>query len=173
MARAEGGVTGHRTGSVGEGGVGVRARAGTTIVCVCRRSAANLSWVAVWRERGFSGAANEQPASLELDARVTYLLKLVRESELPGRACAGSHRRNRRILFLSLIRKPRARRAHHHEKHTAHADPTLPLIHQPGQTSSAMPSEYGCCRDAGGEGGEDTAALRVVTVVGHGVSEGG
>jgi len=33
-------------------GVGVRARTGTTIVCVCRRSAANLSCAAVWRERG-------------------------------------------------------------------------------------------------------------------------
>lgn len=67
---------------MGECSVGVRVRSGTTIVCVCRRSAANLSWVAVWRERVFSGTANEQPASLELDARVTYLLKLVCESEL-------------------------------------------------------------------------------------------
>lgn len=108
----------------GGGGVGVRARAGTTIrVCVCCRSAANLWCVLVWGERGFRGAANEQPASLELDARVTYLPELVRESDPPGRACAGSHLRNRRILFLSLIRKPRAR-AHTIMKNT----PRMPTL---------------------------------------------
>lgn len=32
-----------------------------------------------------------------------------------------------------------------------------------------MPTAYGCFRDAG----EDTAAMRVVTVVGYGVSMGG
>lgn len=50
----------------------VRARAQRSCACVVG-SAANLLLASTWGERGFRGAANEQPASLELDARVTYL----------------------------------------------------------------------------------------------------
>jgi len=114
---------------------------------------------------------NNQPASLELDARVTYLPELVRESDPPGRACAGGHRRNR-ILFLSLIRKPRARaRARTVTKNTPRM-PTRLLFRlsiNRVRRPSTMPSAYGCCVGAG----EDTAAMRVVTVVGYGVSTGG
>lgn len=88
--------------------------------CACVVAALPTFWrVVVWRERGFRGAANEQPASLELDERVTYLPELVRESDPPGRACASSHRRNRFILFLSLIRKPRARSRPSRKTHRA------------------------------------------------------
>lgn len=100
----------------------VRARAQRS-ACACVVAALPTFGVLVWGERGFRGAANEQPASLELDARVTYLPELVRESDPPGRACAGSHLRNRRILFLSLIRKPRAR-AHTIMKNT----PRMPTL---------------------------------------------
>jgi len=191
---AERGETGQRTVTTGwgdddyddgggGGSVGVGARAGTTIVCVCCRSAANLLLASMCGEWGIRGAANEQPASLELDARVTYIPELVRESDPPVRACARGRRRNRCILFLSLIRKPRARaRARHHEKHTAHADPPVQCRRPyssacPSTGSDVVGDALGgrvlSAVRAGGESGEDTAALRVVTVVGCGTSVGG